>query len=82
MSTHVEKQADVSDDSGGSGDECWVKEVESRSKKDCRKQPWKSTFGDVVDSQLGGGKDLVKVGTVAGGSADYPFRVQGSSLAA
>jgi hypothetical protein len=74
MSTHS------NDDSTGSGDESWAEEVES--KKDVRKQPWKSTFGDSVDNQLAGEKDLVQISPTEGGRTDYPFRVQGSSLAA
>jgi hypothetical protein len=80
MSTRAEKNLDVSDDSADSGDEGWAEEVES--KKDARKQPWKSTFGDSVDNQLGEEKDLVRVSPSEGGRTDYPFQVQANTLAA
>ena len=80
MSTHAERNLDISVDSAGSGDEGWAEEVES--KKDARKQPWKSTFREGVDNQLGQEKDLVRVSSSEGGRKDYPFRVQGNTLAA
>lgn len=66
-------------------DENWIWEVEDRSEKDTRKQPWKSTLGGLVNDQSTGGEDLVKLSVrrpVEGGKGEYDFGVQSSTLAA
>ena len=82
MSTQAGRNQDVSDDSAVSSDEGWAEELESTSKKDTRKQPWKSTFGAVAESQLGEGKDLVQVTKIEGSSTNYTFQHFGGTLAA
>jgi len=84
MSTQAETKQSVSDDSAVSGDGgSWAEELESASRKDSRKQPWKSTFGAVAESQLGEGKDLVRVTKIEGsGSTNYSFQHFGGSVAA
>ena len=83
MSTYAERKPDISDDSASHDDEGWADEVEFKSQNDARKQPWKSTCGDVVNSQrCGEGQDLVTLSAVKGGKADYLFRAQAGSLAA
>ena len=62
----------------------WVQETIITSAKDTRRQPWKRTFANAVDSRLDDGEDLVKLEKGIGGVPDpsCPFRIQGSSLAA
>lgn len=82
MSTQAERNQDVSEDSATSGDESWAEELECASKKDTRKQPWKSTVGAVAESPLPEGKDLVQVTKIEGGSTNYTFQHFNISLAA
>lgn len=62
----------------------WVQETVTAAEKDTRRQPWKKTFTNVVDSSFDDGEDLVKLEKINGGVPDpsCPFRIQGSSLAA
>jgi len=62
----------------------WVHETIAASRKDERKQPWKTTFGDTVDCRMDDGEDLVTVEKSIGGVPDpaFPFKTQGSSLCA
>ncbi|KAL8941509.1 MAG: hypothetical protein Q9216_002191 [Gyalolechia sp. 2 TL-2023] len=62
----------------------WVQEIVAASSKDTRKQPWKSTFTNPVDSRFDGGQDLVTVKKSTGSQPNplCPFNTQGSSLAA
>ncbi|KAE9378878.1 hypothetical protein N431DRAFT_478014 [Stipitochalara longipes BDJ] len=74
MSTETPRKPSVSDTSAASDDECWAEEVESMSKKDDRKQPWKSTLGNAIQSQSKDGKDLFQIGTNKGDSANNPLQ--------
>jgi len=62
----------------------WVLATQLAAQRDSRRQPWKETFGDSVDSGFDDGEDLVRVEKSRGGKFDpeCPFRTQGSSLAA
>lgn len=62
----------------------WVQEIVAASSRDTRKQPWKSTFTNPVDSRFDNGPDLVTVKKSTGSQPNpsCPFNTQGSSLAA
>lgn len=62
----------------------WVQQTIAATEKDTRKQPWKITFANSVDSRFDDGEDLVKLKTSSSGVPDpsCPFQIQGSSLAA
>jgi hypothetical protein len=66
------------------GQSSWIEETLNAAKNDCRRQPWKETFGETLDCSLDNGEDLVRIERNVGGGSDpdCPFRTQGSSLAA
>lgn len=82
MSPKTQKPRDVSDDAAAPGHDGWAEELESSSKNDTRKQPWKSSIGAVAGSQVGEGKDLLEVTKTEGGSTNYASQHFGGSLAA
>lgn len=62
----------------------WIQETITAIANDTRRQPWKKTFADSVDSGFDDGEDLVRLMKSSGGVSDpsCPFQIQGSSLAA
>lgn len=62
----------------------WVQETIAATEKDTRRQPWKKTFANPVDSGFDDSEDLVRLVKGNGGVPDLscPFQIQGSSLAA
>ncbi|KAE8451809.1 hypothetical protein EG329_002649 [Mollisiaceae sp. DMI_Dod_QoI] len=62
----------------------WIEETLNAAKSDTRRQPWKETFGENIDCSLDDGEDLFQVEKTTRDvvDPDYPFRTQGSGLAA
>ncbi|KAI1415843.1 hypothetical protein F5Y13DRAFT_206787 [Hypoxylon sp. FL1857] len=57
----------------------WVKQTSRKTSSDTRAQPWKNTFGETVDCQLGDEPELV---TVEDPNSTHPFRRLENTVAA